>query len=182
MTRFELDSAYFDWIYQLVNNDQYLKHLSYRKLFETLYRTEFIYILHMDGNRAEDGIDIRYRFGYEYGVDDCVIAEGLDTRPCSVLEMLVALSIRCEENIMEDEAIGDRTGQWFWGMIASLGLGSMSDNRFDAEYVDYILDRFMNRKYDPDGRGGLFTLENPRRDLRNVEIWYQAMWYLDEIL
>ena len=41
---------------------------------------------------------------------------------------------------------------------------------------------FLNRQYEADGRGGLFIVRNSRFDLRTVEIWYQAMWYLDEVL
>ena len=40
----------------------------------------------------------------------------------------------------------------------------------------------MNRTYSPDGDGGLFTVRNCDRDLRNVEIWIQMCWYLDTIV
>ena len=62
MTRDELIDQYFDWMYQLVVDDRY-SNKSYRKLFARLYDTEFTYTIPMDGNRAEDGIDLRYRFG-----------------------------------------------------------------------------------------------------------------------
>ena len=58
-------------------------------------------------------------------------------------------------------------------MLVSLGLGSMSDVRFDPVRVDEILDRFMDHDYAPDGKGGLFTIRNPRFDMRSMEIWYQ---------
>ena len=112
-----------------------------------------------------------------------MIASLLDVVPCSVLEMMLALSIRCEEHIMDDPEIGNRTGEWFWIMIVNLGLGSMDDTRYDEEYVDDILDKFLNREYDADGTGGLFPVRNPRYaqyDLRNVDIWYQLNWYLQE--
>lgn len=101
--------------------------------------------------------------------------------PCSILEMMIALAIRCEETIMDDTSRGDRTSQWFWEMIVSLGLGSMSDDRFAPDIVDDILDRFLNREYEPNGKGGLFTIKNCEYDLRDVEIWYQLCWYLDSI-
>ncbi len=66
MTRNELNNKYFEWMYQLVYNN---RRISYRKLFSYLHNVEFIYIIEMDGNRAEDGIDLRYRFGYEQGYD-----------------------------------------------------------------------------------------------------------------
>ena len=57
-------------------------------------------------------------------------------RPCSVLEMMIALSMRCEEQIMDDPDIGNRTGQWFWDMIDNLGLGEHERLKFDGRYVD----------------------------------------------
>ena len=107
------------------------------------------------------------------------ILDALDG-PCTMLEMMVALAIKCEE-IMDDASIGDRTGQWFWGMIHSLGLSSMSDRVFDRDYVDDVIARFLDRDYEPDGRGGLFTVRHCSHDLRTVEIWYQLSWYLDSI-
>jgi hypothetical protein len=136
----------------------------------------------MDGNRAEDGINLRYRFGYEKGYEDCQIASCLDTKPCSVLEMLVALAMRCEEHIMDDPALGNRLGKWFWSMIENLGLSSMSDRKFNRSFTAGVVKRFLNREYDPDGKGGLFIIKNRKIDLRREEIWYQMCWYLDSIL
>mgnify|MGYP000765349804 CR=1 FL=1 len=159
MTEIELNNEYFEWMCQLVCNERYSRRLSYQKLLRHLHNIDFQYMLPMDGNRAEDGIDLRYRFGYEKEYEGLMIASYLDNRPCSVLEMLIALAFRCEEHIMTDPDIGNRMGQWFWNMIVSLGLGSMSDSRFDAAYTDDVISRFMNRKYKRNGEGGLFTVE-----------------------
>lgn len=94
--------------------------------------------------------------------------------------MMIALAIRCEEHIMDDPDIGNRTGQWFWNMIVNLGLGSMNDSKFDRDYVEDIVQKFLDRKYSRNGDGGLFTVNRSRYDLRSVEIWYQMCWYLDE--
>lgn len=178
----QLTSQYFDWMYRLVCDERFSKRLSYRKLLAYLYDTEFIFVLDMDANRAEDGTDLRFRFGYENSLDQAAIERYLDNKPCSVLEMMIALSIRCEEHIMSDSNAGNRTGQWFWNMVVNLGLGPMSDAKFDRETASQIIDRFLHRQYAPDGKGGLFTITNCRYNLRTVEIWYQAMWYLDEVL
>ncbi len=182
MTRKELNNLYFEWMYQLVDGEGYSEGLSYRKLFKHLHETEFIFSVPMDANRADDGTDLRYRFAYEKSYDNRIIAAYLDDRPCSVLEMMAALSLRCEEHIMDDPDIGDRTGQWFWGMIRNLGLDSMDDSRFDAVYTDDIISRFLEREYSPDGGGGLFTVKNCMYDLREIEIWYQMCWYMDNMI
>lgn len=182
MIQNELTNRYFDWMYQLVCDDKYNRRLSYRKLLYFLHDVEFAYSIDMDGNREADGINLRYRFGYECRYDDREIATYLDDRPCSVLEMMIALALRCEDDIMDNPAEGNRIGEWFWEMIVSLGLGSMSDSKFDRRYVETVIARFLNREYEPNGRGGLFTVKNPLRDMRNVEIWYQMQWYLNDIL
>lgn len=178
----KLNNEYFDWLYKLVCCDRYLEDLSYRKLLYQLYEADFVYTISMDKNRAQEGVDFRYRFGYEFGYSREDIYAYLDTRPCSVLEMMVALAFNAEERIMDDPDIGNRTGQWFWTMIVSLGLGSMDNKNFNKRYVQECIRRFLNREYKPNGEGGLFTVKNHSRDMREVEIWYQFMWYLNEVL
>lgn len=182
MVQDELSNRYFEWLYHIVNGHRMYNRLSHRKLLRLLYDIQFVYILDMDENRAEDGISFRYRYGYECGHSNSIIERYLDTRPCSVLEMMVALAFKGEEQIMNDSDYGDRTGQWFWNMIVSLGLGSMSDDNFDERYVYNTITRFLDRDYAPNGQGGLFTIENPAYDMRYVEIWSQFMWYLDEVI
>lgn len=172
---------YFEWLVNIVGDDECLDDNSYRKLLTYLYETEFRYRIRKDVNRAKDGIDLRHRFAQEYrqaGIDDI---ESYITGPCNILEMMIALSFRCEE-IMNDPALGDRTSQWFWKMIINLGLGPMTDGMFDEDIVKDVVEIFLNRKYDPDGRGGLFTVRKAPRDLRRVEIWTIMMWYLDSIM
>ncbi len=178
----ELNNEYFKWMYQLVYDKGYSRGISYNKLLKHLHSTEFTYIIEMDGNRAEDGISLRYRFGYERKYKRSIIEKYLDIRSCSVLEMLIALSIRCEEHIMNDPDIGNRTGQWFWNMVVNLGLGSMNDVKYNKEYVNGVISRFLNREYKRNGESGLFTVEGCKYDLRTAEIWYQMCWYLFEYL
>lgn len=175
-----LRKKYLDWMMKLVCDKRYMDRLSYDKLLLFLFDTSFYYILERDENRYEDGIDLRYRFGYEKGYPQAMIAGEIDIRDCSVLEMMIALAHRIEEQIVGDPDIGDRIGKWFWIMIENLGLIGMTDEKFDEGYCWDVLCRFLNRQYDPDGKGGLFPRIRSNRDMREVEIWYQAMWYLTE--
>lgn len=182
MTKEEFNDEYLDWMYNRVCNDRYSKHTSYRKLFAYLNSVEFEYILPMDGNRAEDGVDLRYRFGRENRYPDYMVATYLDDHPCSILEMMLALAIRCEEHLMENTDYGDRAGQWFWEMIVCLGLGHMTDENFDESYADRVIDIFLNREYDKSGKGGLFEIHDPSKDMRKIDIWYQMCFHLNEII
>ena len=181
MTKNELNSLYFRWMCRLVCKDRFQGQMPYRKLLMHLNAREFFPTMVMDENRAEDGVDLRYRFGYEKGYDAAMVSM-LDDRPCSILEMMVALALRCEEGIMYDPAFGDRTGEWFWYMIDSLQLTDMTDERYDPDHVDDILFRFHTRSYQKDGKGGLFYIPGTPKDMKNAEIWYQLSWYLDEIV
>lgn len=177
MTRTAIQERYFDWMYDLVCKDRFAETNSFRKLLSFLHSMEFTYVIANDSNRADDGIDLRYKFALESDIPN---AEARLTGPCSVLEMMVALAIN-EEQIMHNPKLGDRTAYWFWRMIINLGLGGMTDSIFDRYEVKNSVNRFLNREYEPDGQGGLFTVKNCCYDLRDMEIWTQACYYMDYV-
>ena len=186
MLQDKLNNEYFEWLFRIVSDDAKHSEISFRKLLMRLHDIDFRYSIPMDDNRYQDGLDLRYRFihssdDYRGAESTTEIDRFYSDKPCSVLEMMIALAIRCENDIMDNPNMGDRTSQWFWGMITNLGLGSMTDRNFDIRYVDEIIERFLDRKYEPDGKGGLFRIRHFNRDLRKVEIWYQLCWYLDSI-
>lgn len=180
MKEYELVNDYFEWMYRLVCGEGG-RNLSFRKLLMRLYDLDYQYTLPMDENRWTDGVQLRYRYGREHNIPESVIASELDTRPCSMLEMMLALSLRCEETIMIDDHFGDRTGQWFWNMISSLGLGGETDRNFRAAHVDAVVDRFNNRRYSPNGEGGLFRVNDRNINLLNMDIWYQMQAYINDV-
>lgn len=172
-----IKKEYFDWMVDKIGGRG-----MYDKLLDLLFNTPFVYIFPMDGNRYEDGIDLRYRFGIEKDIPQPVIANYLDCVDCSLLEMMVALALRCEEHIMADDDLGDRTAVWFWEMIISLGLLDFKNENYDTDKILDIVDRLYNRAYSADGRGGLFRTRNQNIDMRRIEIWDQAMAYFNEVL
>lgn len=182
MTRDILINEYFDWMYDTVCGGRAHKRKSYRKLLSHLYDTDFTFTLEMDGNRADDGIDLRYQFGRDYRYDDAMIAAYLDDKPCSVLEMIVALVLRCEDHIMYGLSTDNGASELFWTMMENLGLNTMDDRKYDKEYVGEVLDIFLDRRYKRNGEGGLFVIHRGNRDMRTADIWYQMNWYLDEIV
>lgn len=177
----QIMNKYFDWLFNYAVRKRFASSISYRKLLMHLHNTEYWWCLKEDKNRANDGINLRWRFACEYDRDHAKEIDECLEGPCSVLEMLIALAVRCEETIMDDARVGDRTGQWFWGMITNLGLGSMTDANYSKEYVDEVINRFLNNDYQSNGKGGLFTIRNCDCDLREIEIWKQLCWYLDDL-
>lgn len=173
-----INDDYFEYLYELIDAKRFSRHVSYRKLLMRLHDIEFTWFVPYDDNRADDGIQLRRRFAL---FREDVSLSNYISGPCSVLEMMVALAVRCEEWIMDDAQKGNRTGQWFWGMVHNLGLSPMTDSNFDRDYVDDVITRLLNREYAPDGEGGLFRVKHCERDMRTVEIWWQLSWYLDSI-
>ena len=179
MIRNRIKTEYFSWLVDYVCGDRFADGISYNRLLAYLYEIEFTYLNPMDQNRAENGVGLKYSFAMTQGYEDEAeeVLDILDA-PCSVFEMMVALSIQAED-IMDNPTVGDRTGQWFWTMIANLGLGSMRDDKFNKVYVDEVITRFLNREYEPNGKGGLFVIRNCEYDLRDIEIWVQMLWYIN---
>ena len=134
----------------------------------------------MDQNREVDGQYLRIRFADAYNYSENDINDILDG-PASVLEMMVALAFRCEDEIMHDDDYGDRTSQWFWTMICNLDIDDMNNFNFNDNYVEQRVAIMLNREYNYNGTdGALFHVMNPRKDLKDVDIWYQMQWYLVE--
>ena len=174
----KIKDDYFKWLYDYVCKGRAHDKVSYNELFMFLHQIEFVFSIKNDINRAKDGVDLRYRFGISYDEDNINDILDILDGPCSVLEMMVALAIRCENAIMADYRYGDRTSQWFWNMMNTLGIGNMTDEIFDREKVEDIIYRFLDRDYEPNGKGGLFYIRDSVDDLRDVEIWTQLCWYL----
>lgn len=140
----------------------------YSLLAAKLNSVPFIPKMAMDENRADDGLMLRDRYGSN------------SRQPCSILEMMVALAYRCEKNIMLDDEYGDRTSEWFTHMLLSLGIEGMSNEDYDEDYVDFVLTKFLDRKYSKNGKGGLFTTDDKAVDMRKLEIWSQMHKFLED--
>lgn len=179
MSTFEdqVKNDYFEWLYKNACRGKVHDGVSYRKIFMLMHDTQFDFYIPSDSNRANDGTDLRYRFANRYGYNN--IMRIID-EPCSLLEMMLALAMRCEDTIMNNPVYGDRTTQWFWGMMKSLGLSHMIDEQFDEKEANRIIYDFMEHRYQADGKGGLFYIRGCEYDLRNEEIWTQLCWYLEK--
>lgn len=171
---------YFDWLCDKIHLNDVTG--NYNQLVRALFNTKYKAIIQNDINRYDDGIALRESFIVD-AIDKSIKSyEELD-KPCSMLEMLVALAGRIDR-MLADECCEDQSYRWFWEMIRNLGL----DQYTDEEYMDYgglygidtILLRVIERTYAKDGSGGLFPLKRPDNDQRKLEIWYQMNAYLLE--
>lgn len=184
MTDNQMWAEYYKYLYQIVcGGDENLKNISWSMLIGHLFIVPFRYsYISMDGNRLEDGLNLRDRFADYAGYPPAQVESLLNRYECSVLEVMIALALRMEEETMASTEFGDRTSQWFWYMIISLGLSGMTDDHYDSDYVDDRINAFLDREYAPDGQGSLFWVPGTKKDFRNIEIWYQMCEYLNSTI
>lgn len=166
--------GYMDWIIAQVCDGEWEDMAQRRYLFDALDREKFFPACARDENRAEDGANLRQRYLQETGED-----AGRGQRRCSMLEMLAALALRCEESLMIDLDVGRRVGRWFFPMLENMA-EPLEHGIFGSPYtVMMACRRLCNRDYAADGKGGLFYIPGFQGDMRKMEIWYQMQAYLN---
>ena len=112
-------SGYYLWLDSLVNDGNHNKLI--RFLYDNEYRWQFI----LDENRAAGGLNLRSKYAYENGLNVSDVGRG----PCSILEMLIALSDRMTETLSAD------IWYCFWTLMDNLQLTQFDDTRFDEGKV-----------------------------------------------
>lgn len=175
----DLEQEYFEWLCDIVGAEH--KGKSYWIVLKDMYNKDFYSLVDHDENRAYDGLELREDFLSEIGYP---LYWEMD-KECSVLEMIIGLAKRMDfEAAKVDEDDDERIDFWFWDLVDNLGLTKYDDDNYVDEeghiYVSWILDLFLERKYDPNGYGGLFPLDCCYENQTKVEIWYQMSAYLNE--
>lgn len=164
-----IESDYYMWLLDRVNANRG-EYSCYRNLLDYLFSHHFRYIFTMDKNRAKSGENLRAIFAMQEGLYLNDVFSG----PCTILEMLVAIS----ENLAFDT--NEETSYWFWKLIDNLGLITQVDNNYDEYYISSVLDKWMDHRYEPNGDGSIFPMDNFEGDCRTMEIWDQMNAYLME--
>lgn len=168
-----LENLYFNWLCaKVIHIEIPTPSLTFWKLFRTLYSTEFVWLLSGDDNRAEDGLELREEFLFESNIPDDPQWRGTG---CSILEMFVAFARRAQF------VAGETIQFWFWHFLENLDLIVNDASDTTDQEVEQILYEFVWRNYHPDGRGGLFPMDNPPDNQKTVEVWYQFCEYLVDI-
>lgn len=170
------ETNYFEWLCINVGGVK-----NYSKLLKILFDTEYYWSVELDGDRAKDGLALRKMFTEFFGYNELKLGK------CNVLEMLVALAMSCEDNIMHDNKLGDRTYVWFWLMLDNLGItGTRFTDKFmdnGAELIVRQKVKFMlDRRYKNDGVGSLFKCVNFVPNFAKLDIWKQLTNFMTEKL
>ena len=176
-----LEEAYFLWLCSQVGQVEKLRNKTktYWTLLGFLHRKEFTWSeIEKDQNRAVAGQNLRAQFLEASGRQNDGDFRELG---CDMLEFLIAFAFDLAWDDVSVEDASQGLAKWFWILIDNLGLFGCNDAHPPSQRMfDRIIDRFITRDYDADGRGGLFPLEAPREDQRYVELHYQAQAYLLE--
>lgn len=177
MDGFRLEMDYFEWLCLKIPKTA----ADHRILLHRLFVTPFRWSLEMDANREGDGMALRDEFCMERGIghQDILHIWIKTHRPCSVLEVMIALVSRCESEFMTRYDDADTLDKWFRPMIDSLGVSECSDDAYDACYVGIAVQRMLDRTYSPDGRGSLFFIPDFPEDMRSLELWEQMMAWIE---
>lgn len=173
-----VDEQYFEWLYDQAHRDRREgKGLTYTIVSGIMHRIPFKDNVSNDDNRTAEGKELRMEFIEEHGLTMFPqMAEFLD-EPVSFFEMLVALCRRCDFQV----ELG--VDNWFYVFIQNLNLSEYADNDIATKnkgVITRVINKVNNRTYSPNGKGGLFPLNNPRSDQREVELWYQMSYYIVE--
>lgn len=167
--------SYFMWLCEKIDIADEGNRLDWFCLARTLMDIEFYSNVKDDQNRIDDAKELRAEFSQE---EWSSIFDTTDT-PVSVLEVLVALSIRMERDIVGEPG-NDDPAKWFWIMMDNLGISIYSDKHFNRPAIVRKILTWLNRQYESNGTGGIFPLNNPYGDQRNVELWSQMQQFLTE--
>ena len=95
----DLGEQYYDWLHKIVCGEWKPRNLSFHRLLMYLHNRTYIPDCEMDKCRAEDGVNLRYRFASECDIPYDRIDAEFHGVPCSMLEMMVALAVRIEEHM-----------------------------------------------------------------------------------
>lgn len=176
-----MEELWEDYLQYLIWVGHLEKFRDFENLFELLHNIEFTWSIERDENRAGDGMELRdnYNIPIEISHNENLLIEEFMNRSCSVLEMLIGLAIRVDDEFLGDPA-EPHPEEFFWEMIKNLELDNYPNRRFDYYKIKNKIQKWLDRDFTRKGSGGLFPVYNDDRDQRDLEIWDQMNSYINE--
>lgn len=192
----DTEFEYFKWLHESIDpkklvGDEYLP------VLEKLFTTEFRWMKKYfdDENRAKDGEYLRKRFMESDRIYRDALrnefedmkSKGIDpnvfhwfyVKPCSCLEMMVALAIKIEYDFMSLPG-EENIPKWFWGFVSNIGIGPYNPDINDMRYVEERINKWLNRRYLTNGEGGIFVVHSDGFDMPKLELRKQMYAVINE--
>lgn len=167
-------SEYYDWMTAQIGGDSYCG--LYSKLLHYLDGRPFYWKIPLDDNRAGDALDMRQDYADSGLYSGGFVDNSGEMGSPSVLEVLVALAMRIDHDIMWDEKKGDQSYKWFWIMIRNLGI-DFDDSMFNKNkaYISRQVTHWLERA----GDVWLFPLKGYSvKEMQKMDIWMQMNHYV----
>ena len=173
-----MEGEYLQWLIESIDPRHTVGDY-YRPVYDELYFIDFRWTKKFpdDENRAADGVWLRRVFAEENGIE--VSDLGIDWKPCSVLEMLVAIARRIEYEILAWPG-QENVPKWFWMFMENLSIAPDSNRISDLNYVDSQVENWLDRHINRDGSGGIFVTHIREIDMRKLSMWSQMNAVLNE--
>jgi len=145
-------------------------------LIELLSNTKFECSIPEDNPRTEDAFDLRREYISEcrYNSEEPQADDRL-YGPASVLEVLVALAIRFDMEVVGNPGV-PQPDRLFMEWLDNLGVVVM-DSEWSIDNSNLImlkLSKWMNRNYKDDGKGSIFPLKHVTFNFSKSDIWRQC--------
>lgn len=184
-----MQHEYFEWLVSKVTSPAVPDDAQARIVLKVL-RDIRIQALPMadDEPRLEDGKQLRMNFIDETGMPvqsyDDMLDPGFGF--CTVLELLVALSMRMDDIMRDPLDPCSSVPSWFWGMVSTMvgqpfypcSYWTSSVDASTAAVVAETSMKFLGRQYDPTGHNGNIFVDMSGVDLRAIDIWAQACQFM----
>lgn len=177
---------YLEWLFDKIKGDYY------ENLLYELWQITYAPVFELDENWAHRGLKLREEFvnatnagfncpGYGRRVKD--------KKKCSVLEMLVSLSLTAAESV-GDGTQWSSPSDWFHAVIENLGLTKATNSDFDIykAFVWREMDNIMSHNHGKLGdpynwfviaKANLGKLSDPETvDFRKMDIWNQLLCWI----
>lgn len=174
---------YIYYLYRIVQNGGE----NHRNLCLELFKNRFFITRSApkrDIDREKNGLELRTEWYCWRNKHNNITFE--DSLPCTMLEMIIGISKRMSEQLMDEDG-EDKTAQYFWEIMENLGLTCMDDDNFGWETglaqkkIAKTCEILCKRQYNPDGTGGgMFPMPGILGiNQKKMEIWYQMQEYIN---
>ena len=193
----KVKDSYFNYLLSLISSDEIDARQDYYNLCTLLFDTEYTVLNPMDNNRANDASTLRERWLDNIRVKDERLkqeyANDVVVTPISVLEVLIALCVKVEDQILANPDVDYIAAKLFWELMDNLvkygtfgtAYKKASDILTDEKWCTFTEDamkasikKVVTRTYHEDGRGGLFPIDKCKTNQRKMHLWANCMYYI----
>jgi len=192
----KVKDSYFNYLMSLISSDEVNAAQEYYNLCLLFFETPFTVLNPMDENRVQKAEEMRDIWLDNIKVKDerlkLEYANDLAVSPTSFLEVLVAMCVNAEDQIL---SAPNTASTLFWDLVDNLveygtfgtAYHKASDILTDEKWCAFTestmkasIKKVLTRTYHEDGKGGLFPMKKPHKNQRKLDMWACCTSYISE--